>query len=123
MWSLPKKGKIRRSFPPTWRNGAISMTIEELRELTSDGDESTDHIAQHDDYSMVIVAWRASHRQTSGVAFKPGTRLDVKCEVCGERVALNQGSQDKIKQGGRVACQECFALATGISTQEMGKRS
>ena len=80
------------------------MTLEELKAITSDGDESTDHIARHDDDSMVIVAWRASHRQGARVPFKPGTRLDLKCEVCGERVALNRVSQDKIKQGGRVAC-------------------
>ena len=76
------------------------MTLVELKDLMSDGDQSTDMIARHSEDARVIIAWRADSH--AFLPFEAGTRMDVRCEVCEERVALSLRAQSKLKSGARI---------------------
>lgn len=93
------------------------MTLAELSALSliegSDPDDKTFH---HSRDARVVVAQRVSDCDY----IRPGSRIDLCCQVCGERIALGPVSVAKIEiEGKSRACRRCLAQSAGISLAEL----
>lgn len=88
------------------------VTRDELRSLIEAHPSDKDEI-RHTEEAKVVAGNRVS--ECTPVA---GARIDLTCQVCGERVCVGPTAVDLINKGRVLACFRCVEDVTGIDRDD-----